>query len=496
MAALREQGIRALITLSFENKNYDGGQTPYTDAGFQAYARYAAAVLDHYGNQINAVEVWNEYNGSFAKGPATKDRAGTYAKMLQTAYHAIKAKRPDVIVAGGATSGVPLPYFEKLFAAGALANLDAVSIHPYRMDGAPEGIENQITALRKLMERHGGGTKPIWVTEIGWPLRAATMRGELTVDEPTQAKFLVRGCTLLASAGVARVYWYVFSDDRSTPSMGLLQGDKAHTPRESSAAMKTLNTQLRGATFAARERTDRHVYSLRFTTTDGRELRVMWALAPFTVAVPAGTTVTDLSGQPVAPTGGSLSLTDSPVYVSGPLPALASAATAAAPAALTDSTSAFTLHQGEGGWSYGCFVGDSTKFEPLKDTHVTDWKESWIGRYRSLTVNNTEQHPAVSGGKSIAAVRRWVSTADGSLHVTARFKKVGVKGDGVRVRVLVDGRTVREALLNKDAGVVADFDFSQPAHAGAVFDFAVDPGPAGNAGYDATKVVVTIEPAN
>jgi hypothetical protein len=494
MTALRQHGIRPLITLSFENRNYDGGQTPYTGAGFQAYARYARAILDHYGNQISAVEVWNEYNGSFAKGPATADRAGTYAKMLHVAYQAIKTVRPDLVVAGGATSGVPLPYFEKLFRAGALDNMDAVSIHPYRMDGAPEGIENQVAALRKLMERHGGGTKPIWVTEIGWPLRTAEVRGELTIDEPTQAKFLVRACALLASAGVARVYWYVFNDDRSTPGMGLLQGDRAHTPRAAYAAMKTLNARLRGATFIARERTDRHVYALRFASADGRELRVLWALSPFTVPVPAGTTMTSLSGQPVASSGGTLSVTDAPVYVSGPLPALAKAGTAPAAAALADSASGFSLQQGENGWSYGYFVGDSTNFEPLTETRGTDWKEAWTGRFRSLILTNTEQHPAVSSGKSIAAVRRWVSTTDGSLHVTARFKKVGPKGDGVHVRVLVDGRAVREARLNRDAGIAADFDFSQPAHVGTVFDFAVDPGTAGNADYDATKVSVTIEP--
>ncbi len=141
MTALRNAGISPLITLSFENTNYDGGQTPYTNAGFDGYARYATEVLKKYGTQVTAVEIWNEYNGSFAKGPATSDRAGTYLKMLRPAYTAIKAARPDVTVIAGSTAGVPLPYFEKLFAAGALNSLDAVSIHPYRTASAPEGAD-------------------------------------------------------------------------------------------------------------------------------------------------------------------------------------------------------------------------------------------------------------------------------------------------------------------------------------------------------------------
>src|SRR5580658_6664806 len=78
MAGLKQNNISPLIVLSFENKDYDGGETPYTDEGIAAYARYAVAVLRHYGTQIHAVEIWNEYNGTFCKGPAAQDRAVTY----------------------------------------------------------------------------------------------------------------------------------------------------------------------------------------------------------------------------------------------------------------------------------------------------------------------------------------------------------------------------------------------------------------------------------
>ena len=98
MARLKRDGISPLVILDFANPLYDGGNTPYTAAGIAAYARYCVAVLGHYGPQIEAVEIWNEYNGSFCTGPATNDRAGTYAAMLKKAYSAIKAARPDVTV--------------------------------------------------------------------------------------------------------------------------------------------------------------------------------------------------------------------------------------------------------------------------------------------------------------------------------------------------------------------------------------------------------------
>src|SRR5258708_4176517 len=280
MAALKQKQISPLIVLSFENDNYDGGNTPYTDEGFAAYGRYGVQVLRHYGNQINAVEIWNEYNGSFCKGPAADDRTGTYSKMLKQAYAQIKAERPDVTVLGGSTAGVPLPYWEKLMANGALNSMDALSIHPYRYDAAPEGIETDIVSLQNLVKKYNGGqTKHIWISEIGWEIQDSS-NGQLAIDEATQAKFLVRAYALLLSANVERVYWYLFRDYQEF-TMGLTYPDG--TPKQSAFAMQAMIQELSGAHFVKRETTAANVYSLVFAKADGKEVRVMWSLQPTTI---------------------------------------------------------------------------------------------------------------------------------------------------------------------------------------------------------------------
>ncbi len=92
--------------------------------------------------------------------------------MLEQAYTQIKAVRPDVTVVGGSTINVPLPYWEKLMQDGALSSMDALSIHPYRYNSPPEGIENDVIALQDLTKKYNNGqTKPIWVTEIGWAIQ-------------------------------------------------------------------------------------------------------------------------------------------------------------------------------------------------------------------------------------------------------------------------------------------------------------------------------------
>ena len=152
MAEARRLNIDPLIPMTFQNKRYDEGLTPYTPAGCQAYGRYGQAILDQYGPQIQWLEIWNEYNGTWCKGPAAEDRPKFYTQMLKFAYEAIKAKRPDVKVGGGAAVLLPPPYFEAIFKHGGLDYMDAVVIHPYRSE--PEGVDEEIAELKELIRRY------------------------------------------------------------------------------------------------------------------------------------------------------------------------------------------------------------------------------------------------------------------------------------------------------------------------------------------------------
>ncbi len=486
MDTLRVAGISPLIVLSFENANYDGGNTPYTAEGIAGYGNYGVEVLRRYGDQIKAVEIWNEYNGSFCKGPAISDRAGTYAKMLAGAYSRIKAERPDVTVLGGSTIGTPLPYWEKLIKAGALASMDALSVHPYRYNALPEGIEKDITALQDLVKQYNNGqTKPIWVSEVGWSIQENPGPGEMAIDEATQAKFLVRAYTLLLSAGVERVYWYLLRDDENF-ALGLTKADA--TPKLAAYAMEVMSEKLSGAKFVRRELTDEFLYSLLFAQDDGTPVRVIWSLKPVTVFSLGATTVTDIVGNySAAPT--TLDLTDSPLFVEGPFVGLPPRTITEVE--LADSVRDFSAMQGYRGWSFGAFVGSSTNLELLTNYEVTDWTQVWGGVYPWLSVSTGDQHPSTTGSQPISAVRRWTSTYEGSIRVVGQFQ-CSPGGDGVGVSVFVDGVRVIHQSLGGGNAVSAPLDFVQTVRVGSRLDFAVDPGPGNDIAFDATALRITI----
>jgi hypothetical protein len=490
MAELNQNHVSPLIVLDFENTNYDNGLTPYTDDGIEAYARYAVQVLRHYGKQVKAVEIWNEYNGTFCKGPAAHDRAGTYLLMLRTAYAAIKQERPDVIVAGGGTSGIPLPYWEELMAGGGLAFMDVLSVHPYRYDSPPEGLETDIAALQDLVKKYNGGkSKPVWVTEIGWGTKPSTAVGDLAIDDDVLAKFLVRAYALLLSADVQRIYWYLFRDYQQF-NMGLVRDDAKRTPKPAYVAMAAMIQQLHGANFVTREKTPEDIYSLVFARPSGGQVRVLWSLKPVSVAASGVTKAVDIKGKPIEITS-QLYLDDSPIFVTGPLQGLP-APPASKEIILADSLRNFSSAQGNP-WSYGVFMGGSTTFIPLPNYVITDWVKTWAGQYPYISLTASDQHPSAVGSTPVSAVRRWKSNYAGPVRIAGHFR-CGTQGDGVGVSILVDGQRRFRKLLGGGNGnpVVESFDFVQSVRPGTLIDFAVDPGPGVDINFDATTVYVTI----
>jgi hypothetical protein len=489
MATLARRGIDPFVVLSFEHEAYDAGDTPHSDGAIAAYARYASELVRRFPQQIKAVEIWNEYNGAFVRGPAVADRAATYLRMLRATYQELKRLRPDVVVVGGGTAGVPLPYWEKLLAGGALDFMDVLSVHPYRYDDAPEGLETDLREFAALVKKYNHGRpKPVWVTEIGWNARAAERPGEQPIDDRRQAQFLVRAYALLFSAGVDRVYWYLFRDYNEA-QMGLVRADEANSRKPAFTAMAALAHQLRDATFVARDESPPEIYSLCFRRPTGESVRVMWSTEPRRVAVTGVTGVTDMLGRSLG-SSGELNLSESPIYVAGEIGNLPPRTTEE----VADSRRGFGEVQGNNGWRYGRIGGDGEHFTPLPTFGADDWRATWTADLPHLSISAKEQHPSVQNGQPVSAVRRWESDRAGLVRVAGSFRGGKTGGDGVGVSVVVNGQRRSRTVLGgaPDRAVVETFNFVERVGPGTTIDLVVDPGPAANIDFDTTVVAMTI----
>jgi hypothetical protein len=315
MQALAQASIDPLIVLVFSNPIYDNDKTPFSDDGRAGYAAYARAIAQHYRGQVSAVEVWNEYNGSFCAGPCRGDRPATYSAMLKQTYRTLKASDPALTVAGGAGVPIPLDFFEGQFRNGALDAMDAIVIHPYRK--VPEGVEEKIADLRDLMKRYGK-VKPVWVTEF-------SDLPDMRKSRDDVARYLVRMSTLLLTAGTERIYWYLLKDYQEFRGLGLLRseddpaGRYAATPAY--AAYATLIRQLDGARFVRRETSDAQARVYLFNR-GGKDIRVAWSMSGSRTFEIRGASVrmVDMMGNasPLTPQNGMIQvrLDQNPIYLS------------------------------------------------------------------------------------------------------------------------------------------------------------------------------------
>src|SRR5690606_18240468 len=74
MQQLEQHDLKPHILFGYTSVHHDNNSTPYTNAGRQAFASFVQAVLTHYGNQLDTVGVYNEFNarnfGDRGNGPA------------------------------------------------------------------------------------------------------------------------------------------------------------------------------------------------------------------------------------------------------------------------------------------------------------------------------------------------------------------------------------------------------------------------------------------
>lgn len=331
MKALDKAEIQPMICLTFGNKLHvaDGGihNVPHTPEQMEAFGRYAQEVLKHYGTQLRAVEVWNEYNGSFCSGPA-QGRPECYAALLRAAYKAIKRERPDVKVLGCATVHVPLEWIAAVLEANVAAEgtpcMDAVSVHPYRDDA--DGVADDLLELRRVIREHNRGRDlPVWVTEQGWSLTRMDDAAPVT-SRIMQACYLARSWLEQSAAGVEKSFWYVSRDCAAFKTMGLFgdvnDGAGRYAAHPAAVAYATLIRELEGARFISRNGAAAPFRHIRFER-GGRFLDAVWAAVPCAVDVEADQAVvlTDLGGtsRTVNPTRGHIPLwvSDAPVYLYG-----------------------------------------------------------------------------------------------------------------------------------------------------------------------------------
>jgi hypothetical protein len=249
-------GLRAIFILDYVNPLYDGGLSPHSEAGRNAYALWAAASARHFAGKGIVWEIYNEPNISPFWRP--KPNVHDYVQLARVTSKAIKTGAPDELVAGPATSRIDMPFLEACFKGGLLQYWDAVTVHPYR-SSEPETVASEYRALRRMMARYAPVGRKIPILSGEWGYSSAAPR----VTAERQGKLLVRQALCNIANDVPLSIWYDWHDDGSDikereHNFGTVRNayspvqSQVYEPKPAYMAAKTLFAQLNGFTFNKR----------------------------------------------------------------------------------------------------------------------------------------------------------------------------------------------------------------------------------------------------
>jgi hypothetical protein len=265
VAGYRARGAKVLIVPTSSPQWSSGSANvfgaPGSPAQYAAFVRHVAAALPG----VAAWEVWNEADGNvfWENGP----NPVAYAALLRAAYPAIKASNPSAMVLSTGLIANDSEFLTQLYDNGAQGSFDAVAVHtdnaclvapPSSFYREPDGRIGRyaFTGYREVhhvMELHGDGAKPIWMTELGWNTATSApnscKEGMWAGTKPegvspgVQAKNLTDAYNCLAADPYVTVaMWFSLQDipggSGYDSHLGLMRADGAQKPAY--AALKAL----------------------------------------------------------------------------------------------------------------------------------------------------------------------------------------------------------------------------------------------------------------
>jgi len=289
-------GIRLLYILDYSNELYESDRSVRTEAGRKGFADFAAAAAKRYAGKGILWEIWNEPNLKHFWSP--QPSVDDYCKLVEAVAPRVKAADTSCQIVAGATSQIPLDWFEECFKKGLLEWVDVLSVHPYRSQ-PPETVIPDYAKFRQLISRYAPAGKKIPVISGEWGYSNINWdKSRLT--EQQQADYLVRMFLINSYQNIPVSIWYDWKNDGTNPNerehnFGTVKHDL--NPKAAYLAAKVLSSTLKG--YAITERLDLgNENDFAFVLRNGeREAIAFWTLGPrHNVTLPIDPTEVTLVG--------------------------------------------------------------------------------------------------------------------------------------------------------------------------------------------------------
>ncbi len=275
-------GLTVVGVLFGNNKLYedDGQGGIQTEAGRQGFARFAAALAEHYKDHNVLWEVWNEPNVStfWRRNGKHNSRmfASEYTALVKAVAPAMLKANPNCFVMAGSVSNYWEPSYqwtEGCFKNGILkTGIRGWSVHPYGVK-TPEEFGIGHARTRSLLKKYGAAKMPILNSERGFAVkqtREGWSGGSKARAREFQAWHLVRQFMIDQMHRVALTVWYEWDGK----AFGI--SDEGGS-RPAYKACQVMFEQMSGYEFVRRIESDSELdYVLLFRHRSGERKLVAW----------------------------------------------------------------------------------------------------------------------------------------------------------------------------------------------------------------------------
>ena len=206
----------------------------YPPADYNAWYFYVLTMATIFKDSVHHWEVWTspDVGGVPAAGQKCDGSwcgsGAQYAQLLTLAHKAVKAADPSAtVIFGGVDLG---PSADANFLINVLTDPDyptseAFDVMSFHMYGSKTEALRRMNFVKSQLLFGGAGTRPIWVTEFGYPSDPALQKlAPYFNGESGQTLYLDDLAAYLLLLGVRKIFWYQMFDTAgdALPTYGLL----------------------------------------------------------------------------------------------------------------------------------------------------------------------------------------------------------------------------------------------------------------------------------
>lgn len=218
--AYLEAGIQPYMLIGAEAPG-QAADAARAQKGLDAYAAAFVTIVDHFKDRVALYEAFNEPNNWISNNYPALD-AASYARLLARVWNDVRAPHPSWNIrivsgalfsfwqnGGGETNAAD--YLEAAYAAEGWFKgpFDFVGYHfyyDYEASGATRTrIANALDAIDAVVTKHEGASKPIYISEFGWP-----SNGGLESDQARELEAAY--AALRADPRVGMAMWFTYQD--------------------------------------------------------------------------------------------------------------------------------------------------------------------------------------------------------------------------------------------------------------------------------------------